>query len=63
MTLDKVLMPVLDGHPGVFDREWPLRVPDIDRYGRLRLDAAARQIEDIGQDQLHELGFEGIHPF
>jgi len=34
MTLDKVLVPVLDGHPGVFDREWPLRVADIDRYGR-----------------------------
>jgi len=63
MTLDKVLVPVLDGHPGVFDREWPLRVADIDRYGRLRLDAAARHIQDIGQDQLRELGFEGIHPF
>jgi acyl-ACP thioesterase len=63
MTLDKVLMPVLDGHPGVFDREWPLRVADIDRYGRLRLDAAARHIQNIGQDQLRELGFESIHPF
>jgi acyl-ACP thioesterase len=62
MTLDKLLMPVLDGHPGVFDRQWPLRVADIDRYGRLRLDAAARHIQDIGQDQLRELGFEAIHP-
>jgi acyl-ACP thioesterase len=62
MTLDKLLMPVVDGDPGVFDREWPLRVADIDRYGRLRLDAAARHIQDIGQDQLRELGFEAIHP-
>jgi acyl-ACP thioesterase len=30
--------------------------------GRLRLDAAARHIQDIGQDQLRELGFEAIHP-
>ena len=58
MTLDKVLMPVLDGHPGVFDPEWPLRVADIDRYGRLRLDVAARHIQDIGQDQLRELGLK-----
>ena len=62
MTLDKVLMPVLDGHPGVFEREWPLRVADIDCYGRLRLDAAARHIQDIGQDQLRELGFADTHP-
>jgi hypothetical protein len=62
MTLDKVLTPVLDGHPDVFDREWPLRVADIDRCGRLRLDAAARHIQDIGQDQLRELGFEDVHP-
>ena len=55
MTLDKVLMPVLDGHPDVFDREWPLRVADIDRNGRLRLDAAARHIQDVGQDYMHEL--------
>ncbi|HXO54135.1 MAG TPA: acyl-[acyl-carrier-protein] thioesterase [Mycobacterium sp.] len=62
MTLDKRLMPVLDGHPHVFEREWPLRVADIDRYGRLRLDAAARHVQDIGQDQLRELGFEDVHP-
>jgi acyl-ACP thioesterase len=62
MTLDKTLMPVLDGHPDVFEREWPLRVADIDRYGRLRLDAATRHIQDVGQDQLRELGFEDIHP-
>jgi hypothetical protein len=55
-------MPVLDGHPHVFEREWPLRVADIDRYGRLRLDAAARHVQDIGQDQLRELGFEDVHP-
>ncbi|MCW2649182.1 MAG: acyl-ACP thioesterase [Mycobacterium sp.] len=35
---------------------------DIDRYGRLRLDAATRHIQDIGQDQLRELGFEPVHP-
>jgi acyl-ACP thioesterase len=62
MTLDKVLMPVHEGHPKVFDREWPLRVADVDRNGRLRLDAAARHIQDIGQDQLRESGFEAIHP-
>jgi acyl-ACP thioesterase len=62
MTLDKVMMPVLDGHPDVFDREWPLRVADIDRNGRLRMDAAARHIQDIGQDQLRQLGFEETHP-
>lgn len=50
MSLDKKLMPVPDGHPDVFDREWPLRVGDIDRAGRLRLDAACRHIQDIGQD-------------
>jgi acyl-ACP thioesterase len=56
------MMPVLDGHPDVFDREWPLRVADIDRKGRLRFDAAARHIQDIGQDQLREMGFEETHP-
>jgi acyl-ACP thioesterase len=62
MTLDKTMMPVLDGHPDVFDREWPLRVADIDATGRLRLDAATRHIQDIGQDQLRELGFQETHP-
>jgi acyl-ACP thioesterase len=62
VSLDKLMMPVLDGHPDVFDREWPLRVGDIDRTGRLRLDAAARHIQDIGQDQLREMGFEETHP-
>ncbi|UMB68929.1 acyl-[acyl-carrier-protein] thioesterase [Mycobacterium paraterrae] len=62
MSLDKVMMPVPDGHPDVFDREWPLRVGDIDRHGRLRFDAAARHIQDIGQDQLREMGFEETHP-
>ncbi|HXO13424.1 MAG TPA: acyl-ACP thioesterase domain-containing protein, partial [Mycobacterium sp.] len=62
MSLDKVMMPVLDGHPDVFDREWPLRVADIDREGRLRCDSAARHIVDIGQDQLREMGFEETHP-
>ncbi|WP_293010437.1 acyl-[acyl-carrier-protein] thioesterase [Mycobacterium sp.] len=62
MSLDKTLMPVLDPHPDVFDREWPLRVADIDREGRLRFDAAARHIQDIGQDQLREMGFEETHP-
>jgi len=60
--LAKVLMPVPDPHPDVFDRQWPLRVGDIDRVGRLRLDAACRHIQDIGQDQLRELGHEETHP-
>jgi acyl-ACP thioesterase len=62
VSLDKVMMPVPDGHPDVFDREWPLRVADIDREGRLRFDAAARHIQDAGQDQLREMGFEETHP-
>lgn len=60
--LNKVMMPVPDPHPDVFDREWPLRVGDIDRVGRLRFDAAARHIQDIGSDHLRELGFEETHP-
>lgn len=60
--LNKVLMPVLDPHPDVFDRQWPLRVADIDRNGRLRMDAAARHIQDIGQDQLREGGYQETHP-
>jgi hypothetical protein len=56
------LTPVLDGHPDVFDREWPLWVADIDPGGRLRLDAPARHIQDIGQDHVHELGFDESHP-
>jgi acyl-ACP thioesterase len=62
LSLDKVMMPVPDGHPDVFEREWPLRVADIDRAGRLRFDAATRHIQDIGQDHLRELGFEETHP-
>jgi acyl-ACP thioesterase len=60
--LAKVLMPVPDPSLDVFDREWPLRVGDIDRVGRLRLDAACRHIQDIGQDQLREMGHEETHP-
>ncbi|WP_046315362.1 acyl-[acyl-carrier-protein] thioesterase [Mycobacterium sp. UM_Kg1] len=60
--LAKELMPVPDPHPDVFDRQWPLRVADIDRTGRLRMDAAARHIQDIGQDQLREGGYQETHP-
>jgi len=60
--LAKALMAVPDPHPDVFDTEWPLRVGDIDRVGRLRLDAACRHIQDIGQDQLREMGHEETHP-
>lgn len=56
------MAPVLDGHHDVFDRQWPLRVADIDRTGRLRFDAAARHIQDIGQDHLRELGYQDTHP-
>jgi acyl-ACP thioesterase len=62
MSLDKVMMPVPDPHPDVFDREWPLRVGDIDATGRLRLDAACRHIQDIGTDQLREMGYQDTHP-
>lgn len=60
--LNKVLMPVPDPHPDVFDRQWPLRIADIDRGGRLRFDGAARHIQDIGQDHLRQMGFEETHP-
>lgn len=60
--LAKTFMPVPDPHPDVFEVGWPLRVADIDRDGRLRLDAACRHIQDIGLDQLRELGFEDSHP-
>ena len=60
--LAKALMPVPDPHPDVFNREWPLRVGDIDSAGRLRFDAACRHIQDIGSDHLRELGFEQTHP-
>ena len=60
--LAKVMMPVPDPHPDVFDSQWPLRVADIDREGRLKFDAATRHIQDIGSDQLREMGFEETHP-
>ena len=60
--LAKTMMPVPDPHPDVFDTEWPLRVADTDRHGRLRLDAATRHIQDVGSDQLRELGYEETHP-
>lgn len=60
--LAKTMMPVPDPHPDVFDTQWPLRVGDIDRNGRLRMDAACRHIQDAGQDHLRELGFEATHP-
>ena len=56
------MMPVPDPHPDVFDVEWPLRVADVDREGRLKFDAATRHIQDIGSDQLREMGFEETHP-
>ena len=60
--LAKTMMPVPDPHPDVFDIEWPLRVADVDREGRLKFDAATRHIQDIGSDQLREMGFEETHP-
>lgn len=60
--LGKTLMPVPDPHPDVFEREWPLRMADVDRTGRLRFDGACRHIQDIGQDQLREMGYEDVHP-
>ncbi|MDT5153414.1 MAG: hypothetical protein QOI01_5147 [Mycobacterium sp.] len=56
------MTPVPDPHPDVFDVEWPLRVADTDRRGRLRFDAATRHIQDVGSDQLRELGYEEVHP-
>jgi acyl-ACP thioesterase len=58
----KTLMPVPEGHPDVFDTGWPLRGADVDREGRLRFDAACRHIQDVGSDQLCQLGYEAVHP-
>ncbi|WP_285029055.1 acyl-[acyl-carrier-protein] thioesterase [Mycolicibacterium sp. lyk4-40-TYG-92] len=60
--LTKALMPVPEGHPDVFDTSWPLRMADVDRDGRLRFDGACRHIQDIGQDQLRQMGYEDVHP-
>jgi acyl-ACP thioesterase len=60
--LAKAMMPVPDPHPDVFDVQWPLRVADVDREGRLKFDAATRHIQDVGTDQLREMGFEETHP-
>lgn len=60
--LAKIMMPVPDPHPDVFDTEWPLRVADVDRQGRLKFDAATRHIQDVGSDQLREMGYEETHP-
>jgi len=60
--LAKVLMPVPDPHPDVFEREWQLRAADSDRLGRLRLDGAVRLSQDIGQDHLREMGYDDVHP-
>ncbi|UXA15265.1 acyl-[acyl-carrier-protein] thioesterase [Mycobacterium sp. SMC-8] len=56
------MMPVPDPHPDVFDVQWPLRVADADREGRLKFDAATRHIQDVGTDQLREMGYEETHP-
>ncbi|MUL76677.1 acyl-[acyl-carrier-protein] thioesterase [Mycolicibacterium sp. CBMA 226] len=60
--LVKVMQPVPEGHPDVFDTSWPLRMADVDRKGRLRFDGACRHIQDVGQDQLRQMGYEEVHP-
>ncbi|TLH74824.1 acyl-[acyl-carrier-protein] thioesterase [Mycolicibacterium cosmeticum] len=60
--LAKTMMPVPDGHPDVFDTSWSLRMADVDRDGRLRFDGATRHIQDVGQDQLRQMGYEEVHP-
>ncbi|MCV7014824.1 acyl-[acyl-carrier-protein] thioesterase [Mycolicibacterium madagascariense] len=60
--LAKTMMPVPDPHPDVFDTQWPLRVADVDRRGRLKFDAATRHIQDVGSDQLREMGYDETHP-
>lgn len=49
MGLDKDMMPVPHAHPHVYEARWPVRMADVDSGGRLRLDGAARHIQDIGQ--------------
>ena len=61
--LAKVMMPVPDPHPDVFDvRMAAAGRPTSTATGRLRFDAATRHIQDIGSDQLREMGFEETHP-
>src|ERR1700760_1976973 len=56
--LAKTMMPAPAGPPDVFDTEWPLRMADVDRDGRLRFDGATRHIQDVGQDPLRQMGYE-----
>jgi acyl-ACP thioesterase len=60
--LAKVMMPVPDSDPAVFERQWQLRAGDVDRLGRLRLDGVVRHMQDVGQDHLREMGYDDIHP-
>ncbi|TDZ96102.1 acyl-[acyl-carrier-protein] thioesterase [Mycobacteroides salmoniphilum] len=60
--LDKDMMPVPHAHPHVYEGRWPVRIADVDSGGRLRLDGAARHIQDIGQDHLRGVEAEKTHP-
>lgn len=62
MGLDKDMMPVPHAHPHVYEARWPVRMADVDSGGRLRLDGAARHIQDIGQDHLRGVEAEETHP-
>ena len=60
--LAKVMMPVPDPHPDVFDVAVAAAGRRHRPRGRLKFDAATRHIQDIGSDHLREMGFEETHP-
>jgi len=45
-----------------FHEEWPVRLGDTDGDERLRLDAAARYLQDIGYDHLQAVEEGDLHP-
>ena len=45
-----------------FHEEWPVRLGDTDGAERLRLDAVARYLQDIGYDQLQVVEDGDLHP-
>ncbi|NKY84908.1 acyl-[acyl-carrier-protein] thioesterase [Nocardia veterana] len=45
-----------------FHEQWPVRLGDTDRAERLRLDAVARYLQDIGYDHLKVVEEGDLHP-
>ncbi|OBI39702.1 acyl-[acyl-carrier-protein] thioesterase [Mycobacterium colombiense] len=62
MDLARTLHQIPDGYGEIFETRWPLRVADVDADGHLRLDAAARHIQDAAQDHARAWGADQLHP-